>query len=136
MELILCLQRAKGDIMESLDIQEIIRLLGPNAGQSLIYNIFIYIIFFFTLITLLLQGDKALLTTIIAAGSLVLCVIDKLAIFSPREFGSLVLHAGMFLLPGMVAGMTRDSKSRPPAIMATLVGAVYFFLYWFFEQRG
>lgn len=122
--------------MESLDIQEIIRLLGPNAGQSLIYNIFIYIIFFFTLITLLLQGDKALLTTIIAAGSLVLCVIDKLAIFSPREFGSLVLHAGMFLLPGMVAGMTRDSKSRPPAIMATLVGAVYFFLYWFFEQRG
>jgi hypothetical protein len=122
--------------MREIDLQNIVQLLGPNAGHGLIWNIFIYVIFFFTLITMLLQGDKALLTTIIAAGSLMLCIIAKLAIFPPREFGSLVVNAGMFLLPGIVAGMTRDSKSRPPAIIATVVGAIYFFLFWFFLQRS
>jgi hypothetical protein len=122
--------------MQDINIQEIIRLLGPNAGLSLPWSIFVYIIFFFTLITMLLQGDKALFTTIICAGSLLLCVVDKLAIFPPDEFGALIIHSGMFLLPGIVAGMTRDSKSRPPAILASVVGAVYFFAFWFFLQRG
>jgi hypothetical protein len=122
--------------MQDIDIQEIIRLLGPNAGLGLVWNIFIYVIFFFTLIAMLLQGDKALLTTIICAASLMLCIVDKLGVIPPDEFGSLVIHAGMFLFPGIVAGMTRDAKSRPPAIIACVVGAVYFFAFWFFLQRG
>lgn len=122
--------------MQNINLQEIIRLLGPNAGLALPWSIFVYIIFFFTLITMLLQGDKALLTTIISAASLLLCVVDKLAIFPPDEFGSLVIHAGMFLFPGIVAGMTRDAKSRPPAIFACIIGAIYFFAFWFFLQRG
>ncbi len=121
--------------MNNIDPQEILQLLGPTAGHGLIWNIFIYLIFFFTLITMLMQGDKALLTTIIAAAGLMLCVIDKLVIFNARDFGTMVIHAGMFLFPGLVAGMTRDSKSRPPAIFATVIGAVYFFLFWFFLQR-
>jgi hypothetical protein len=128
--------RRKTESMQDINVQEIIRLLGPNAGLGLVWNIFIYVIFFFTLITMLLQGDKALLTTIICAAALMLCIIAKLAIFPPREFGSLVINAGMFLFPGIVAGMTRDAKSRPPAIIACVVGAVYFFAYWFFLQRG
>lgn len=122
--------------MQDINLQDVIRLLGPNAGLGLPWSIFVYIIFFFTLITMLLQGDKALLTTIISAASLLLCVVDKLAIFRPAEFGSLVIHAGMFLLPGIVAGMTRDAKSRPPAVLASIVGAVYFFAFWVFLQRG
>ncbi|MBZ0300286.1 MAG: hypothetical protein K8J31_11110 [Anaerolineae bacterium] len=121
--------------MQAINFQEIIRLLGPNAGNGLIWNIFIYIIFFLTLITLLLQGDKALLTTIIAASSLLLCVIDKLVIFQPREFGTMIIHCGMFLFPALIAGMTKDPKSRPPAIFAAIIGAVYFFLFWFLLQR-
>jgi hypothetical protein len=121
--------------MQDISIQEILQLLGPTAGLGLIWNIFIYIIFFFTLITLLLQGDKAMLTVLISAAALLLCVIDKLVIFAPREFGSLAIHAGMFLFPGLVAGMTRDPKSRPPAVIASIVGAVYFFLFWVFLQR-
>lgn len=122
--------------MQDISLQEIAQRLGPNSPPGLAWNIFIYVIFFFTLITMLLQGDKALLTTIIAAGSLLLCVVDKLAIFPPDEFGALVIHAGMFLFPGIVAGMTRDAKSRPPAVLASIVGAVYFFAFWFFLQRG
>ncbi|MAS36208.1 MAG: hypothetical protein CL610_19540 [Anaerolineaceae bacterium] len=121
--------------MQEIDFQEIIRLLGPNAGNGLIWNIFIYLIFILTFITMLLQGDKALMTTIISASGLLLCVIDKLVIFDPREFGTLVIHAGMFLFPALVAGMTRDTKSRPPAIFASIIGAVYFFLFWLLLQR-
>ena len=121
--------------MENIDLQEIIRLLGPSAGNGLIWNIFIYIIFVFTLITLLLQGDRALVSTIICASALLMGVVDKLVIFEPKEFGTLALHAGMFLFPALVGGMTQDAKSRPPAIIASIVGAVYFFLFWFFLQR-
>ncbi len=122
--------------MQDINIQEIIQLLGPNAGLGLVWNIFIYIIFFFTLITMLLQGDKALFSTILCAASLLLCVVDKLVVIPPDEFGALIIHAGMFLFPAIVGGMTRDSKSRPPAIIASVVGAVYFFAFWFFLQRG
>ncbi len=122
--------------MQDINLQDIIQLLGPNAGNGLIWNIFIYVIFFFTLVTMLLQGDKALLTTLISAAGLMLCVIDKLVIFEPREFGSLVVHSGMFLFPALVGGMTRDKKSRAPAVIASVAGAIYFFLFWFFFQRG
>ena len=121
--------------MNSINVQDIIRLLGPTAGNGLIWNIFIYVIFFFTLIALFMQGDRALLTTIILAASLLLCLVDKLVIFRPKEFGTLVIHCGMFLFPALVAGMTRDGKSRAPAILAAVIGAVYFFMFWVFLQR-
>lgn len=121
--------------MDNISIQEILFRLGPNSGHGLIWNIFIYVIFFLTLVTMLMQGDKALFTTIICAASLLLGVIDKLVIFQPREFGSMAIHAGMFIFPALVAGMTKDTKSRPPAVLAAIVGAVYFFLFWFFLQR-
>jgi hypothetical protein len=122
--------------MQDISLQEILRLLGPTAGQGLIYNIFIYLIFFFTLVTMLLQGDKAMLTVLLCAAALLMAIIDKLDIFPPKEFGSMALHAGMFIFPALVAGMTKDKKSRPPAVLASILGAVYFFLFWFFLQRN
>ena len=121
--------------MENLSGQEILRLLGPSQDR-LIFDILLYITFFFTLITMFLQGDKALLTTIISAAALLLGVIAKLQVFRPLEFGTFVVNAGIFLFPALVAGMTRDSKSRPPAVLAALVGAIHFFIYWFFFQRN
>ena len=121
--------------MENLSGQEILRLLGPSQDR-LIFDILLYITFFFTLITMFLQGDKALLTTIISAAALLLGIIAKLQVFRPLEFGTFVVNAGIFLFPALVAGMTRDSKSRPPAVLAAIVGAVHFFVYWFFFQRN
>jgi hypothetical protein len=40
----------------------------------------------------------------------------------------------MFLLPILVAGMTQSGKSRGPAILAGIVGAVFFFAFWFVYQ--
>ena len=121
--------------MDNISIPEIIQLLGPNGGYGLPWTILIYLIFFFTLITMLLQGDKALTTVLISAAALLMGLIDKLALFAPKEFGAMVLHAGMFIFPALVAGMTRDGKSRGPAIIASVIGAVYFFAFWFFLQR-
>jgi hypothetical protein len=122
--------------MPAISIQEIIARLGPNSDPGLIWNILIYVIAFFTLITLLLQGDKAFLTTVLSATALLADLLAKLTLFPPREFGSLIVNAGVFLLPALVAGMTRSGKSRAPAVMAALFGAVYFFLFWFFFQRS
>ena len=121
--------------MGNLSFQDIIQLLGPSGGYGLPWTIFIYLVFFFTLITMLLQGDKALTTVLICAAALLMGLIDKLAIFAPKEFGAMALHAGMFILPALVADMTKDAKSRGPAILAALLGAVYFFAFWFFLQR-
>jgi hypothetical protein len=122
--------------MAQIDLQEILFRLGPNSGYGLIWNILIYIVAFFTLVTLLLQGDKALITTIISAIALLCCLLAKLAFFDELEFGTLITHAGMFLLPALVAGMTRSGKSRAPAVLASVMGGVYFFAFWFFFQFG
>jgi hypothetical protein len=121
--------------MRDIDLNDIIFLLGPNSGQGLVFNIFIYLIFFFTLVTMLLQGDKALLTVILCVGGLLMCLVDKLDIFEPKEFGAMILHAGMFIFPALVAGMTKDPKSRAPAVFASILGAVYFFVFWLILQR-
>ena len=122
--------------MQDISLDNILFLLGPNSGEGLIFNIFIYLIFFFTLVTLLLQGDKAMLTVLLCAGALLMGLVDKLSIFEPKEFGAMVLHAGMFIFPALVAGMTKDKKSRPPAVLAAIIGAVYFFMFWFLLQRN
>jgi hypothetical protein len=121
--------------MRDIRLDNILFLLGPSSGEGLIYNIFIYLIFFFTLVTMLLQGDKAMLTVLLCAAALLMGLIDKLSIFEPKEFGAMVLHAGMFIFPALVAGMTKDKKSRGPAVLAAILGAIYFFLFWFFLQR-
>lgn len=121
--------------MENIDTQEIIRLLGPSQDR-LIFDILLYITFFFTFITLVMQGDKSLVTTIISAAALLLGLIGKLRVFTPLDFGTFIVNAGVFLLPALVAGMTPDAKSRGPAILAAIMGAVYFFAFWFFFQRG
>ena len=121
--------------MENINIDEIGYLLGPSSPPGLIWNILLYIIFFLALVSMLLQGDKALLPTMILAGALLLVVLAKLQVFPPREFGAFVVNAGIFILPGLVAGMTRSPKGRPPAILAAVFGAVFFFAYWFFFQR-
>ena len=117
--------------MESINIQDIIDQLGPNSGLGLGWNILIYLIFFFSLIAMFLQSDKTILPTLILAAGLLICLIAKLVIFDPLEFGTFVINAGMFLAPTMVVGMTKAPKSRPFLILAALFGAIYFFGFWF-----
>lgn len=130
--------------MEGLNLQDILFLIGPSSGE-LIWNILLYIIFFFALITMLVMPDKNLLPTLLIATVLLVTVIAKLSLSSrqpilqPRELGMLIINAITFIFPLLTAGLVRAKKVGKvvaPAIVTALFGAVYFFLFWFFIQRG
>ena len=93
--------------MGSLDFQDIIALLGPGTGQVLIWSLFLYVIFFFALITLLVMPDKNMVPTLLIASVLLFAIIAKLsvtapvsqAIFKPTDFGMYVINVGMLVFP-------------------------------------
>lgn len=132
--------------MDNPEIGRILAYLGPNTGEP-IFNILLYIIFFFSLITLFTLPDKNVVPTILIATVLLCAVVAKLSMSSPQpifrrgEFGMFVLNAIMITFPFLVVGTTRKArqkrsvKSNLPALMAGLFGAIYFFLFWFFIQR-
>lgn len=123
--------------MNNLDFQDILQALAPRMdGINLLYDILLYIMFFLALITMFMQSDKQMFTTLIMAAVAALCVIAKLNVLRPKEFGSLVINAGMFVLPLIVAGITQAKKSQGPAIIGGVLGGVYFFLFWVVSQRS
>ncbi len=133
--------------------QQILRYIGPRRGGEIWDIAFVYPIFFFAMITLFMQGDKELFTTLIMATVLLLTVLSKLAplgIFNtlggptggdpliwsyPKGLIVFIIHCGIFALPIIVAGMTKAKKSRGPAILTGVLGGVYLFAFWFVMQR-
>ena len=132
--------------MENLDFQEIVRLLSPGEGVDILWSIFLYIIFFFALITLLFMPDNNMVATLMIATVMLMAIVAKVSIASsdpilrPREFGMMIINVLMGIFPFIVAGMvrvrTRKGKIQPPAIIGGIFGIVYFFLFWLFVQRG
>jgi hypothetical protein len=120
----------------TIDAQDILQKLAPRGGVELLYDIFLYIIFFLAVITMFMQSDKQLVPTMIMAGVAAMAVLAKLQIFPPKDFGSLAINAGMFVLPLIVAGVTSAKKSQGPAIIGGVFAGVYFFLFWVVSQRG
>lgn len=128
-----------------IDFQEIVFLLSPGTGQTLIWSIFLYIIFFFGVVTLLSIPDKNMIPTLLMAAVLLFAIVGKLsvtaaardAIIRPKDFGMFVINAGMFLFPLIAVGMIRSRKSKAtaPALITSLTAGVYFFLYWFIAQQ-
>lgn len=130
--------------MEGLSLQDILFLIGPQSGQ-LGWTILLYIIFFFGFITMLVMPDKNLVPTLLIGAVLLAAVIAKLSIsarpplLEKKEFGMLILNVVMFTFPLLSAGLIRARKKGkviPPAIITAVFGGVYFFLFWFIEQRG
>ncbi len=121
--------------MNGLDINDIIRALGPRSGIDLLYDIMLYLMFFLDLILMFMQGDKELITTVFAGSAAALAVVAKLNIFPPKNFGSLVLNAGLLILPLLVTGISKQDKSRPVGVIVSIISGLHFFLFWFMEQR-
>jgi hypothetical protein len=132
--------------MESIDGREILRLLGLGEGQNVIWSIFLYIIFFFGLITMFLIPDKNMVPTLLTGAVLLMAIVAKVSlassdpIFRRTEFGMMLINVGMAALPFMVAGMVRSgkrrSKAQAPAIIGGIFGLVYFFLFLVIVQRA
>lgn len=120
----------------SLNPQQIIQRLSPRTGVELVYDILLYIIFFLALIVMFMQSDKQLVPTVLAGLVGAMAVIAKLNVFNPLAFGALVINAGIFVFPIIIAGITKAKKSQPPAVIAGVLGGVYFFMFWFISQRS
>jgi hypothetical protein len=133
--------------MDEINIGEILSYLGPSTGVP-IWNILLYIIFFLALFTLFSLPDKNVVPTLLIATVLMCAVIAKLSLSAPDpifrrgEFGMFVINALMFTFPFITLGTTRklrlkrSVKSNLPALLTGIMGGVYFFMFWFFMQRG
>jgi hypothetical protein len=131
-----------------LNFQDIVTLLAPGSGQVLVWSIFLYLIFFFALITLLVMPDKNMLPTLLVATTLLFAIVGKLSvsaknisggrpIIASKDFGMFVINVGMVVLPLIAVGMTRARKNKTaaPALVTSLIAAVYFFLFWLIAQH-
>lgn len=129
-----------------IEFSDIVDALGPRTGTDLILDIFLYLIFFFGLINMFLISDKQLLPTMLNFTVMGLAIVSKLLVgrepgIEATAFAVLVLNVGIFVIPLIMAGMLRANKGKaPPAmpssILMGLLGGGYFFMFWFFEQRG
>jgi predicted branched-subunit amino acid permease len=122
-----------------LSLQDILNNLLPNS-QTLLYDIFLYPIFFISLIVVFMQSDKQLLPTLLMASTVLLTLLSKLSVtarepFHPAEIAMLFINLAMFIFPALVAPMTKAKKSRAPAIFVAVLAFVYTFLFWFINQR-
>ena len=122
--------------MNNLTLQEVLSHLAPRGGVNLIYDIFLYIIFVLNLILMFGQSDKQTLTTVMAGGAAALAVVAKLEVFTPKSFGSLIINAGMLILPLLVVGMSKAKKVQPLGVISGILAAIYFFAFWLFSQRS
>lgn len=121
--------------MPQLDLQQIIRLLGPRSGTDLIWDIMLYTIFIFGLIAMFLQSDKTLLPTLMMAAVVFLAVISKLQVIPQRHIITLLLNAVMAVFPIMVAAFTKAPRSRLPALITGITGFVYTAVFLFVVQQ-
>lgn len=132
--------------MESLQLDDILKLLALGSGINALWSIFLYIIFFLALLTLFTMPDKNLVPTLLVAVVLLCSVIAKISlasndpIFQEREFGMMVINIATGVLPFVVAGMIRRGKTRrvtavPLAIFTGIIGTIYFLTFLIFVQR-
>jgi hypothetical protein len=130
--------------MEGVRLEDIFFLIGPTSGE-MIWNILLYFIFFFALITMIVMPDKNLIATLLIAAVLLITVVVKLSlsarppIIRSDDFMMYVFNVTTFVFPLLVAGIVRAKKKGrvvPAALATSFFGAIYFFMFWFFVQRG
>jgi hypothetical protein len=139
--------------MTGLKFSDVLALLAPGSGQVLIWSIFLYLIFFFALITLFNVPAKNMVPTLLVASTLLFVIVAKLSVSAPninakpiigkKDFGMFVINCGMVVLPLIAVGMTRvtsrvSKRSNPstgPAIITAVIAFVYFFMFWLIAQH-
>ena len=133
--------------MSNIELDDILQLLALGSGINAVWSIFLYVVFFLALLTLLTMPDKNLVPTLLIATVMLCAVIAKLSlassdpIFRQREFGMMIINVAVGVLPFIVAGMVRRGKTRrstvqPLAILTGIFGTVYFLMFLIFVQRN
>jgi hypothetical protein len=121
---------------KTLTLQDILSKLAPRGGVELVYDLFLYVIFFLAVIAMFMQSDKQTFPTILLAAVAAFAVIGKLGILTPKSFGTLIINIGMGVIPLIVAGITKAKKSQALVIIGGVLGMVYFIIFWLVSQRS
>jgi hypothetical protein len=125
--------------MNNLDIQEVLRRLSYDY-PSVTIGVGVYIICFFALITLFLQKKPDLRISLMMSSVILLALMDKVVVapggpIYSTDILAFFLRVPLFVFPLIVSGMTKWDRSRPFAFIGGVIGGVFLFLRWFFEQR-
>lgn len=118
--------------LDGLTFQEILAVLAPSD----LWDIILYLFLVFIFITLFMQGDGSVMTTILLAFVVIGALIDKVDVFGNCGFEVMFIRVMFFVIPLIVAGVTDAPKSRPPAVIAAVLGMAYMFGTWFFVLQS
>jgi hypothetical protein len=120
--------------LEGITVQEILALLVPSS----LWDYLLYIILLFALITLFMQPEGSIGVTIIMAIVVVGIFIDKVHAFPGHRcnFGTLLVRITYFVAPLITAGISKNPKSRMPAVITAVLGLGYTFLLWAMEMNN
>jgi hypothetical protein len=138
-----------------IDFREILSLLGPGTGQTLVWSIILYVLFFLALITLFRTPDKNMIPTLLMGTVLLFIIVAKLSItanavrgvkpiIGNKDFGMYAINIAIGVFPLIAVGMTRvtsrvDRRSNPAAataILTSVIGLIYFFGFWLAVQQN
>ena len=141
----------------SIELSDIGRLLSPRQGTYLLFDILLYLIFFFGMVNTLLIPDKQLFQSLINISVIGCAILSKLLVggilysnideygnfftFPPCDFPVLIINVWMFVAPMLVAGLLRAVKGKRTkalevSILMGLLGGAYFFLFWATQQQN
>ncbi len=121
---------------KALTLQDILAKLAPRGGVELLYDMFLYVMFFLAVIVMFMQSDKQTFPTILMAAVAAFAVIAKLNVLKPKDFATLIINIGMGVIPLIVAGISKAKKSVPLAVIGGVIGVVYFIIFWLVSQRS
>ncbi len=136
-----------------LSFSDVLDTLKPRGGRGLIYDILLYAIFILAFINQFLIPDKQLPMTLLNFSTMGAAIIIKLlvtipgtpctwvdATFQPDDYPTFFINIWLVVAPLLLAGGLRSVKGKPssavaPAVLTFILGAIYFFVFWFTEQR-
>jgi hypothetical protein len=117
-------------------MSQILHRLAPLNGIDDPWGIVLYIIAVLCFISLMLQKNGGLGITLLLSGGILAAVIDHVATTSGNGayngdyFAPVLVRVAIFALPMLAAGLTKQEKSRPTAVIAVILGIVYWILRW------
>lgn len=133
--------------MDGVSIGEVLQALVPRTTPVtiLLVDVLLYTMFFLNLIAFFMQDDKQIAATMLMGLALLANVVGKLSTYyigrrNPIEYFDenhltmLIVNSAIFVIPIIVAGMSKAKKPKPLTIISGVLGGVYFGLFWFFFQ--
>ena len=126
-------------------MEQLLHDVGGILAVRDIWDVFVYLLFFMTLVMLILIPDKNIQPTTLMTVVLLLLIIDKVRPknggefliegFDNGGFGTLLIHIGIAILPFIAAGLVRgrsqkDRRAMPLGVLTGIIGMVYAFAFF------